>query len=896
MKRTTSPIMSLQQGYYRCSVRSFPHLKNMQKFPIFHYFPLNFFYRLVAVLPLRFGAGVLAAGLGLSTFSALAQVAPAPAATGTTTTSPGPVRSGAAPATQSGQGPALPAGVNINNLPANVRQQIQQQTGKGATPGRPGTAAQPAGQGAQDSRGNATVIDTTGTGQGGPETEVKMSEDGYEQARQREVAEKRRKLFGYTLFNDPAMGAAFQPNLSMATPRNYIVGPGDLLNIRVYGFSEFDFSQKVSPEGTVYFANQTGIGPVSVTGLTTEQVKARIVSRLEKKFVGLRTSSYGPANTFVEVSLGTIRSIRVTVTGDAVRPGTYTMSSLSTVMNAIYQAGGPNELGSFRKVQLIRNNKAIATLDLYDYLLNGTQRNDFRLQDNDNIRFTTYIERVEITGTVKRNNIFEMLPGETFDRLLFYSGDFAANAYKGRVKVKRLTDRELKIIDVTAHEFKTFVMQDGDEVTVEQLLERFENQVTIEGAVYRPGQYSLDQNKSLKQLIASAEGLKGDAFQGRITITRTREDLAMENLTVDLGSIMAGTVPDVMLQREDQIIIPSRFDLAEQASLSVQGEVNQPREGIPFMVNMTLNDALLRAGGLKESAAASLVEVVRRKKDADPRSPSAQVAEIFRFNVNRDLSINADQNNFPLQPFDQVVVRRSPNYLVQTYANVEGEVIIPGSYAIRSKDQKISDLVNLSGGLTPQAYVEGATLIRYVLLSADELARQQKSITELSNDSNKGTVQVEAISAGKQESIDINLKKILAKPGSAEDILVQQGDILRIPKLLETVRVQGEVLLPKTVKYRSGQTFQDYISDVGGFTSRSQRRRAFVVYANGSVDRTRKFMFFNVYPRVEPGSEVVIPRKTTAPLTPQQIISQTTAITSSVLTLILGVLAFRSVK
>ncbi|WP_338875747.1 SLBB domain-containing protein [Spirosoma sp. SC4-14] len=864
----------------------------MQKTRNYHYVVLKYFYEITCLFPRQAFIALAIINLGLGSLSVQAQVSPAPATS--TGSSSGAVRSGTSPAATQGssiQG-ALPAGVNINNLPANVRQQIQQQAtqqqGKGTT-----TTQQSTNQANQDGRTNE-ILDTTGTG---AKSNNQVLEDGYQQARNREKELQRQKIFGYSLFNDPDLKGTFQPNLSMATPRNYIVGPGDELNIRLYGYSEADFSQKVSPEGSVYFTGQTGIGPVFVSGLTVEQARARMISRLATKFVGLRNSSYGPVNTYLEVSLGSIRSIRVTVTGEAVHPGTYTMSSLSTVMNAVYQAGGPNELGSFRKVQLIRNNKVITTLDLYDYLLNGTQRNDFRLQDNDNIRFTTYIERVEITGTVKRNNIFEMLPGETFDRLLYYAGDFAANAYKGRVKVTRLTDREVKVIDVTAPEFKTFVMQDGDVVTVEQLLDRFENQVTIEGAVYRPGQYSLDQNKTLKQLVSSAEGLKGDAFQGRVNIVRTREDLAIENITVNLANIMSGVDPDLPLQREDQVIITSRFDLAEQASISVQGEVNQPIEGIPYMANMTLEDALLKAGGMKESAAASLVEVVRRKKDVDPRSNSAQIAETYRFNVNRDLSISNDQNRFVLEPFDQIIVRRSPNYLVQTYANIEGEVIVPGAYPIRSKDQKISDLITLSGGLTPQAYVEGATLIRRVTLSEDEIQRRQKSVEDLAQATatGKAVVETETLSTDKPESIGINLKKILARPGSSEDILVQEGDILRIPKLLETVRVQGEVLLPTTVKYRSGQTFQDYISQSGGFTSKSQRRKSFVVYANGSVDRTRKFMFFNVYPRVEPGSEVIVPKKTTTPLTPQQILSSTAGTISSLLSVIGLVIALSRV-
>lgn len=841
--------------------------------------------------------------MAIAALTTQAQVAPAPSG-GT----PASGRSGTSPTTP-GRGGNVPAGVQqqINSLPPSVQQQINQRAGQlqgnGPTNGRSPGANQP-GTGAANTTGERTAPDGVDQGinqndeeNADDQVNENLIKDSYEQSREEERLQLRRKIFGYAIFNDPKLRSSFQPNLNIATPRNYIVGPGDELNIRIYGFSEQDFSQKVSPEGYVYFAQQSGIGPVFVSGQTVDAVRSRIENRLAAKWVGLRNSSYGPKNTFLEVSLGSIRSIRVTVTGDAVRPGTYSMSSLSTVMNAIYQAGGPNELGSFRKVQLIRNNRVAATLDLYDYLLNGTQRNDLRLQDNDNIRFTTYLQRVEITGTVKRNNIFEMLPGETLDRLLFYAGDFAANAYKGRVKVLRLTDRERKVIDVTTPEYKTFVMQDGDNVSVEQLLDRFENQVTIEGAVYRPGQYSLDQNKTLKQLIGTAEGLKGDAFTGRVNITRTREDLALENITVNLANILAGTDPDVTLQREDQIIIPSKFDLAEPAQISVLGEVNKPSPTIPYIANMSLNDALLRAGGLRESAAASVVEVVRRKKDVDPTSASAQIAIIKRFNISRDLSTTADQHNFVLEPYDQVIVRRSPNYLVQTYAAVEGEVILPGLHPISSKDQKISDMVSLAGGLTPQAYVEGATLIRRVRLSEDEIARRKRSLQDVADNvsTGKAVVETDTIAADQPETIGINLRKILEKPGSSEDILVQEGDLLRIPKRLETVRIQGEVMQPNTVKYRAGQSFQDYISQVGGFTSKSQRRKSYVLYANGSIDRTRKFMFFNIYPRVAPGAEVFVPKRTATPLTPQQVLTSATGITGSLLTLILTVITLSRV-
>ncbi len=749
-----------------------------------------------------------------------------------------------------------------------------------------------------------TVAPTNTPGRVGPTFERSANEDAVndiqadealnqeqqlEAARNREKLTLRRKLFGSALFSNPDNAGTFQPNLRIATPANYNIGPDDQLKIRLYGFSEADYSQSVSPEGYIYVAGGSGIGPIMVAGLTIEQARDRIADRLAQKFIGLKNSQYGAKNTFLELSLGNIRTIKVTAVGDAVKPGSYALSSLSTVMNAVYQAGGPNELGSFRNISVIRNNRIVTTIDLYDYLLTGILRSNPRLQDNDVIRFNTYKTRVEILGPTKRNNIFELLPTENLDKLLYYAGGFAATAYKNKVQVTRLTDKELRVIDVPAADFSSFALQDGDKVSVNLLLDRYENQITLEGAVFRPGPYSLNQSPTLKTLIANADGLKGDAFIGRVYIIRTREDLVLETLSFNLGDILNGIEPDVLLKREDVVRIPSKFDLAEQATVSITGDVNNPSgtaTTYPFSANMTIEDLILRAGGLKESAATSQIEVIRRRKDVDPTSAKAQLSEIIRLNINRDLSLTSSSTGFVLHPFDEVIVRRSPSYFVQSFVTIDGQVVLPGRYAIRSKDQKISDLIAEAGGLTQQAYVPGATLIRRVRLTPDEIAAQQKAVSELADDTRKGVVEVEAVTPDKPEAIGINLGRILKDPGSVEDILIQEGDLLRIPKLLETVRMQGEVLLPTTVKFRAGQTFQDYISQSGGFTTRSLRRSAYVVYANGSVDRTRRFMFFNIYPRIEPGSEVVVPRRTAPPLTPAQALSQATAITGALISFI----------
>ncbi len=793
--------------------------------------------------------------------------------------------------TQTGRTSQQNANVNPNQQrtgAATQNGQTQQGTNARQTTGT-GDAGQLGQQTGVDANGNPILEGDVPLNAN--ELAEEKTSDGLTDLEVQKAAERagiRRRLYGYEIFNNPALASTFQPNLNIATPVNYVLGTNDQLNINIYGYSQDAIKQAVTPEGNIYLPS--GIGPVHVAGLTIEAAKARITERLSKIYVGLKNGPYGARNTYIEVTLGNIRSIRVSVLGEANKPGTYTVSSLSSALNVIYLSGGPSDLGSFRNIQLIRNNRVVASFDLYDLLLTGMLRNNIRLQENDNIRIPAFVAHVELQGATRRNNIFEMLPGESIDRLLFYGGGFSANAYKNRVKVTRLTNREIKVIDVLADQFKSFAMQDGDFASVEQVLDRFENQVTVAGAVYRPGVFSLDQNKTLKELITSAEGARGEALMGRVNITRTREDMTTENITVDLAKILNGTEPDLPLQREDLVTVNSKFDLAEFGDITIQGEVNKPGS-IGYVSNMTLEDAFVKVGGLREAAAVSQVEVIRRKKDVDIKSTSAQIADVYRFSIDRNLELS-NESKFFLQPYDQVMVRRSPNYQIQTFARVEGEVVLPGLYPIKTKDQKVSDMVAIAGGLTPQAYVAGATLVRRVKLSPEELSQRQRSVEEISNDNSRRTgVDVDQIVQDKEESIGINLSKILSRPGGSEDILVQENDLLRIPKQLETVRIQGEVLLPTTVKYRPGQTFQDYVSQAGGFTERSQRKRAFVVYANGSVDRTRRFMFFNVYPRIEPGAEVIVPVQRTNPITPQQVIGTISGIASGLLGLISTVLA-----
>lgn len=701
----------------------------------------------------------------------------------------------------------------------------------------------------------------------------------------------RRRIFGYNLFNTVKFDPT--PAINIATPSNYVLGPNDQLLIDVYGYSQAMYKPIISADGYITIER---VGLIYVAGSTIEQAKQRIVSRLSKVYIGLNPYSGYPANTFCNISLGNIRSIKVTVSGEVIAPGTYTLSSLSTTQNALYACGGPNELGTYRKINVIRNNKIVSTFDLYELLMNGYAKNNIILQDQDVIQVLPYISRVAVQGNTKRNGLFELIDEEKLSKVIEYAGGFNAYAYHHRLKVHRNTSRERKIIDVLENNFNTFSIQSGDSVVIERVLERYENMVTVNGAVYRPGEYSLESNSTLAQLLKSAEGLRGEALVGRISIIRTREDMIVENIAVNYDDIMKGKTADIALKREDIITIPSIFDLTEPAYVRIQGAVNNPaaEDGIelPFLRNMTIEDVLVQVGGLSESASLARVEVVRRKRNVDPTSADAQISDVYNFIINSDLKVDQSGNKFTLYPFDEIFVRKSPNYVKQTFAEIQGEVIFPSIYGIKSKTEKISDLIQRSGGLSPQAYLEGATLVRQIQLSEIEIAQRRRAVTEITN-SVKGNqaVQVEDVDQTTVSSIGINLIKIMKNPDSEEDMVLQDGDIIRIPKRLETVRIQGEVLYPNTVKYLDEKNFIDYISNAGGFTKKSLRSKSYILYANGSVDRTRRFLFVNVYPKVAPGSEIIVPQKTA---TTQQQIAQVQGLFATIagtISTLVGILA-----
>ncbi len=768
-----------------------------------------------------------------------------------------------------------------------------------------------------NAQGEVVPIDPQSQAEKALKTAEETANDQKRQARtQAEIArqELRQSIFGYSLFADSSFSPI--PQQSIATPSDYTIGPGDNLTLSIYGYAQYpDQDLEVNRDGDV---NIPRVGVVNLAGKTIQEAQKILMGRFSSFVPGMLGTGGNASRTKLLLTLGQIRQVNVFVTGEVVRPGSYSLNSLSSAFNALYFAGGPNEIGTFREVRVIRGGKVVSTFDIYDILLNGTSEGAIRVQDNDIVNVGFVKKRIEITGNVMRPKLYEAKGDEKLGDIIRYAGGFTDNAYRARVTIRRISDKGQRLIlQVENSEFDNFELVAGDVIEVQAVLDRFENIVTLEGAVMRPGDYSIDSNPTLKSLLENAQGLREDAFTGRITVMRTRADQSVQNIPLNLRDIMNGEAEDLLLTRLDRVIIPSQFDMVQPSYVQISGEVNNIEETtpndptvingpdvaantnslrFPYMSNMTLEDLILMGGGFKESAKASQVEVIRRVRNSDAKAADANISEHFEFDVSRDLSLDGNDTNFPLYPFDEVIVRKSPNYQEQQYVILQGEVLNPGRYAIVSKNDKVSDLVKRSGGLTDLAYVKGATLIRSRVISEFEAQQTANALGQIATEVRKGSFNVATGQEIRQEFVGINLEKILQNPDSDENIIIQEGDILSIPKRLETVQVQGALLYPNTVKYNEDMNFLDYISQAGGFTRASLRRSAYIKYPNGSVDRTRRFLMFNVYPKVEPGSEIYVPVKGAASLTPQQILQQGISITSTLFTLILSVLAFRNIR
>ncbi len=708
---------------------------------------------------------------------------------------------------------------------------------------------------------------------------------------------KQKKIFGYTLFYNKELN--FNPSLNIPTPPSYTVGGGDQLLIDVYGASQQSYDLSVNPEGYILIPN---IGPIQVGGSTIAAATARIKSALTQIYSGLAGAD---PNTFMELRLGNIRTVSVALVGELNQPGNYQLPSFASPFNALFVAGGPNEDGSFRHIQVYRDNKLLTEIDVYDFLVSGKNTSSITLKDSDVVIVPPVRNRVEIMGPVRREGLFEMEPGENLADLIAFAGGFRGDAYKERITITRNTATERKIEDVDAANFEVFVPQDGDVYRVGEILDRFTNRVQISGALMRPGTFSLEPGMTVTQLIEKADGLRGDAFLNRATLYRNQRDFSLEILPLDIEAIVNGEAEDVALQSEDVLNIASIYDIREEYFVKISGEVNRPG-AFTFGENMTVEDLVLRSGGFKESATSSQIEIARRVKD----DASGKLAEIIRIDIDKNLKINGENSDLELQPFDHVIVRRSPGFQREELVRVEGEVTYPGEYAIANANERISDLLARAGGLNQFAYIKGATLIRrnefFEVPSEKEietrnlvsvknnilrdsldhtefdrifLERIEREISEkgddqaendgnlISDDFRKQTIEsiVERDSVEIEiktlEMVGIDLMAILQNPGGSNDLILQEGDVLSIPKELQTVRMRGELLYPTTTRYRASAGFKNYISNAGGFTEKSRKAGSYVVYANGDVERTKKFLFFNVYPKIEPGAEIIVPRK-----------------------------------
>ena len=700
-------------------------------------------------------------------------------------------------------------------------------------------------------------------------------------------------LFGSTLFFQKNRKLSFEPSLNQATPKNYILGPGDLIYVDIYGQSEKYYEATVNPEGSILLDN---IGLIAVSGKTIEAAEGIIKNRVAAFYTGLSGSN---PSSFLQVTLGNVKTIKVHILNEVRLPGTFTLSAFSTVFNALYAAGGPSDKGTLRAIQLIRNNKKIAEIDVYDLLINGTANLDVQLQDQDVILVNPYLARVKVMGEVKRPLVFEVTPEDNLEDILRFAGGFTDLAFKDRISISRITGNQRSISDVYQNQLGLFNLKGGDEVTVGRIIDRYTNRIQIKGAVFRPGIFSLTEGLTLTQLIKNADGLKGDAYTQRASILRTKGDLSSEVLEVNLQAVLEGRQEDVVLQREDVIRISSIYDVQNERYIQILGEVKRPGT-YPYAAGMTPEELILIAGGLQESANIKDIEIARRLEDSD----SGTLSDIITTSINADLSFNP--NAISLAPFDQVIVRKRANFTMQRLVSVEGQVNSPGIFAIETSVDRISDLIKRAGGVNQFAYTKGATLIRKTEFfnTESEQVRRQKNLEALrvllkesptkpeaqeellirlfrdlptekvaktdstaNNAKRESLDQIAAETPGvavkikETEAVAINLEKILANPGSEEDLVLEEGDILNVPKLLQTVRMRGDVVYPTTLRHEQGRSLRFYINGAGGFDRRANRKQTYVVYANGAVKRTKGFFGVRSFPVVEPGAEVIIPSK-----------------------------------
>ena len=655
------------------------------------------------------------------------------------------------------------------------------------------------------------------------------------------------QVFGRNIFN--TRNLTFEPSVNLATPANYRLGPGDEVIIDIWGASQNTIRQQISPEGTI---NIQKIGPVNLSGMTVSAANDYLKNALNKIYNGLNNTTDPTSD--IRLTLGNIRTIQINVMGEVVQPGTYALSSFSTVFHALYRAGGVSDIGSLRNVQLVRNGKNIATIDVYEFIMKGNTQDDIRLQEGDVVIVPAYDVLVKISGKVKRPMRFEMKKDENLATLIKYAGGFEADAYTRSLRVVRQNGEEYEVNTVKDIDYNIYKMRNGDVVTAEAILNRFTNKLEIRGAVYRPGIYQLSGKlNTIRELVHEAQGLTGDAFLNRAVLYRQREDLTSEVVQIDIRSIMNGTSPNLALMKNDILYIPSIHDLEDRGNVTVYGEVAQP-DSYPYADNMTLEDLIIQAGGLKEAASTVRIDVSRRIKNPRSTADNDTIGQMYTFSLKDGFVIDG-QPGFILQPYDEVYVRRSPGYQAQQNVVIDGEILFGGNYAMTSREERLSDLVNKAGGPTNYAYLRGAKLTR--VANASEKKRMGDVIRLMSRQLGEAMIDSLGIRVEDTFTVGIDLEKALSNPKSNADLVLREGDVISIPKNTNTVTINGAVMVPNTVSYMKGKNVDYYLNQAGGCSDNARKSKKFIVYMNGQVTKVKG----SGKKQIEPGCEIIIPSK-----------------------------------
>ena len=656
---------------------------------------------------------------------------------------------------------------------------------------------------------------------------------------QREVERSNAKrVFGHDIFNNRLL--TFEPNMNIATPQNYVLGPGDQLIIDIYGASQKSQQLQVSPEGNVTIP---GYGPVKVSGMTVAAAQSHIRSTLGSRY----------SSSQISLSVGQTRSMTVNVMGEVKTPGTYTLSAFSTVFHALYMAGGINDIGTLRNIKVFRNGRQITVVDVYEYILNGRLAGNIRLMENDVIVVGPYDCLVGIEGNIKRPMFYEMRPTESIGTVLKYAGGFTGDAYKKAVRLTRKSGDRYSVYNIEEFDMSTFKVTDGDAVTVDGILNRYENMVEIKGAVFRPGKFQLGKDiTSVRSLIEAADGVTEDAFTAHAVLHRMRLNRTLEVISVDVAGILSGSVADIPLKNEDVLFIPTEQDRLNERILTIEGEVMSPGN-YEFAENTTIEDLVLQAGGLTDAASTAKVDVSRRIIDPKAKEGTNTISKTFTFELKDGFVIDG-QPGFILEPYDIVQIRRSPTYTEPRNIYIEGEVQFSGIQTLSTKNQRLSDAIKAAGGFTEEAYVKGARLVRTV--TEDERNRASDLMRQIQNAGDqKDSIQTSQLNLFKTYTVGINLDKAMENPGGDYDVVLRDGDRIIVPEYNGTVKISGNVQFPNTVAFNEKKGYKWYINKAGGFGNRAKKSKTFIIYQNGTMAEVGRGT------KVEPGCEIVVPTK-----------------------------------